>query len=233
MYFKWLVAVVAILGALGANARDARAQVAQPVTSAGTEARLIALLADERKSLRRITPSRIKRIVSPFIDRTGALRRQVVLAPHIEYTRAFLASQPTAGGGRDWECLSEALYFEARGESVKGQFAVAEVILNRVDSPLFPDTVCKVVNQGTGRKFACQFTYTCDGYPEVIREHRAYRQVGKVARLMLDGAARSLTSGATYYHTASVHPKWARVFDRTVRIGYHLFYRRETRVARN
>lgn len=231
MYFKWLAAIIAAVGALGASAYDVRAQVAQPVTSVSAEARLIALLTDERKSLRRITPSRIKRIVSPFIDRTGALRRRI--APQIEYTRKFLASHPTAEGGQEWECLSEALYFEARGESVKGQFAVAEVILNRVDSPLFPDTVCKVVNQGTGRKFACQFTYTCDGYPEVIREHRAYRQVGKVARLMLDGGARPLTSGATYYHAASVHPKWARVFDRTVRIGYHLFYRREARVARN
>ncbi|MGB0426409.1 MAG: cell wall hydrolase, partial [Paracoccaceae bacterium] len=72
------------------------------------------------------------------------------------YSKAYLRSLPVAKGGKEWACLTEALYFEARGETVKGQFAVAEVILNRVSSPSFPDTICGVINQGTGRKFACQ-----------------------------------------------------------------------------
>ena len=86
-----------------------------------------------------------------------------------------MRSLPVAKGGKEWACLTEALYFEARGETVKGQFAVAEVILNRVSSPSFPDTICGVINQGTGRKFACQFTYTCDGRAEVIREPKAMK----------------------------------------------------------
>jgi hypothetical protein len=126
--------------------------------------------------------------------------------PRLRYDRGFLAGLPAASGGEDWQCLTEALYFEARGEDTRGIFAVAEVILNRVDSGRFPDSVCAVVNQGTGEKYQCQFTYTCDGLAETIREPRAWRRVGKVARLMLDGAPRMLTNGATHYHTLAVDP---------------------------
>ena len=63
---------------------------------------------------------------------------------------------------------SEALYFEARGEPIKGQLAVGEVVLNRVEDPRYPNSICKVINQGTGKRFACQFTYTCDGKLETI-----------------------------------------------------------------
>ncbi len=149
------------------------------------------------------------------------------------YTAAWLEKQPLAKGGKQWNCLAEALYFEARGESLKGQFAVAEVILNRVDSEKFPNTVCGVVNQGTGRKFQCQFTYTCDGRAEVISEPKAYQQVGKVAKAMLDGAPRNLTNGATYYHTTSVRPKWAKRFQQTAKIGVHRFYRTPIRISSN
>ncbi|MCA0922113.1 cell wall hydrolase [Pseudooceanicola nanhaiensis] len=151
----------------------------------------------------------------------------------VEYSRDWLAKQPKAAGDAEWQCLSEALYFEARGESVKGQFAVAEVILNRVDSPDFPNTVCGVVKQGTGRKYACQFTYTCDGKSDAIREPKAYVNVGKVAEAILAGAPRELTGGATYYHTRAVNPKWSRKFAKTATIGVHFFYKPPTRVSVN
>jgi len=151
----------------------------------------------------------------------------------ISYSQVFLDSLPTAKGDAEWRCLTEALYFEARGESVKGQVAVAEVILNRVDSVRFPNTACKVVNQGTGRKFQCQFTYTCDGYDEIIREHAAWDRVGKVARMIMDETDRSLTQGATHYHTKAVRPRWSRIFVRTTTIGAHHFYRMLTRTASN
>lgn len=161
------------------------------------------------------------------------LMRRPEAAGGISYSASWLAAQPGAKGGAQWACLAEALYFEARGESVKGQFAVAEVILNRVDSRSFPNTVCGVVKQGTGRKYACQFTYTCDGHKEVIREKAAYARVGKVAKLMLDGAPRQLTQGATYYHTKAVRPSWSRKFHRTATIGVHHFYRGATRLSQN
>ena len=149
------------------------------------------------------------------------------------YSKAYLRGLPVAKGGKEWACLTEALYFEARGETVKGQFAVGEVILNRVSSPSFPDTICGVINQGTGRKFSCQFTYTCDGRAEVIREPKAYQMVGKVAKMMIDGLPRTLTGGATFYHTKAVRPRWSRAFERTATIGFHHFYTKPARVSQN
>ena len=123
----------------------------------------------------------------------------------------------------DLECLSEALYFEARGEGATGQQAVAEVILNRVDHPRFPKTVCGVVNQSG------QFTYR----KTRIREGGAFQRAQAIARAALQGAPRNLTDGATYFHTGSVRPSWTRRFERTTRIGRHVFYRADQRMAAN
>jgi len=154
-------------------------------------------------------------------------------ARQIEYSGDWLAAQSVTSGGPAWRCPAEQLSFEARGETVKGQFAVAEVILNRVDSVEFPDDVCAVVRQGTGRKYQCQFSYTCDGHKEVIAEPGAFERAGKIARLMLQGAPRALTEGATYFHARAVSPNWARRFERTAAIGSHLFYRKPTRLSAN
>lgn len=131
----------------------------------------------------------------------------------------------------EWYCLAEGLYFEARGESVAGQLAVAEVILNRVDSGRYPDTVCGVLEQGAKNLNACQFSYNCDGNPETIHERRAFERVGKVAWLMLQGRPRVLTGQATHYHTTAVRPHWSTKLKRTARIGEHLFYRYRTQVS--
>lgn len=143
--------------------------------------------------------------------------------PVIRYDEDFLAGLPAPSGDAEWQCLAAALYFEARGESLKGQFAVAEVILNRVDSPRYPGTVCAVVNQG-GRK-GCQFSFACDGVSDRMHEKDALDRAGRIARLMLDGAPRQLTGGATHFHTRSVTPRWSRKFAQTAEIGAHLFYR--------
>ena len=132
-----------------------------------------------------------------------------------------------------WKCLAEALYFEARGETVKGQFAVAEVIMNRVVHSRFPSSLCGVINQGTGKKFRCQFTYTCDGKAENVSEPRSYARVSKVARAVIDGRVPKLTNGATHYHTTAVRPSWSRVYTKTARIGVHIFYRHSVRSASN
>lgn len=123
-------------------------------------------------------------------------------------------------------CLSEALYFEARGEGIKGQAAVAEVILNRVDHPAFPQNVCAVVNQ------PAQFSYKGRVSPR-IRDTNAYRRAQRVAQAALTGAPRELTKGATYFHTTAVKPRWSNRFERTTRIGAHIFYRRDSRLAMN
>lgn len=188
-----------------------------------------ALLGTEQAGLNVLGPRHLERITTPASDTTLSTRGTAIDA--ITYSPGWLATLPKPDGGPQFQCLAEALYFEARGESTKGQFAVAEVILNRVDLPNFPDNVCDVVGQGAGR--ACQFSYNCDGRPERIRNQAAYDRVARVARLMLDGAPRELTDGATHFHTKAVKPRWARVFTRTTAIGAHVFYRQDTRVAQN
>ncbi|MGF1502941.1 MAG: cell wall hydrolase [Paracoccaceae bacterium] len=125
-----------------------------------------------------------------------------------------------------WRCLSEALYFEARGESLLGQIAVAEVILNRADSGDFPDTVCGVVQQNEDQMHACQFSYRCDGKSDEPEDPIAFERAGKVAWVMLRGKPRILTGKATHYHATRVSPDWASDYVRTARIGEHVFYRR-------
>jgi spore germination cell wall hydrolase CwlJ-like protein len=142
----------------------------------------------------------------------------------VEYTDAYLASLPAPTGGSDWDCLRKAIYFEARGEGLKGEFAVAEVVLNRVDSPVFPKTVCGVV-QATGRG-ACAFSWVCDGYSDTMRDAVSADRAGRIAWAMLQpGVARPLTGGATYFHTRHVRPGWSRDVVQTASIGSHLFYR--------
>ncbi len=144
---------------------------------------------------------------------------------YVSVTVDWLDSQPLTTGDADWKCLSEAIYFEARSESVEGQLAVAEVILNRVDRDDFPNSVCDVVRQGTDQLFQCQFTYFCDGQSESIDEPVPYERAGKIAHLMLDLIERGLTGGATHYHYIGVNPSWSKVFRHTVTIGRHKFYR--------
>ncbi|MCG6903949.1 MAG: cell wall hydrolase [Rhodobacter sp.] len=192
------------------------------------DSRLADVLNGERRALGNLNAARLERLAS-----LPETRRFEKSAPtEVVYSRDWLAARPKATGGAAWRCLSEALYFEARGETVKGQFAVAEVIMNRVDSASFPNSVCGVIRQGTGRKYQCQFTYTCDGRDEVVREKAAFDRVAKIAKLMINGGTRNLTNGATHYHTKSVHPRWAKRFPRTATIGVHHFYRMPTKVTR-
>lgn len=135
----------------------------------------------------------------------------------------WLMSRPEPSGDAEWTCLTEAIYFEARGESLEGQIAVAEVILNRVDSPLYPRTICGVVKQRGGG--GCQFSYVCDGRADRMRDRVSADRAGRIARAMLDGAPRVLTDGATHFHTRAVRPSWSKRFARTTAIGAHLFYR--------
>lgn len=138
-------------------------------------------------------------------------------------TEDWLMAQPVPQGDAEWQCLTEALYFEARGESLQGQIAVAEVILNRVDSPLYPRSVCKVVKQRGGG--GCQFSYVCDGRTDRMRDKTSADLAGRIARAMLDHAPRLLTDGATHFHTRGVKPGWSKRFAHTTTIGAHAFYR--------
>jgi spore germination cell wall hydrolase CwlJ-like protein len=101
------------------------------------------------------------RYLKTILSDVGLLRKPEPVK--VSFSRQWVDAQPQATGDEQWSCLSEALYFEARGETVKGQFAVAEVIMNRVKSARFPATPCAVIKQGTGRKFQCPSTLTLAG----------------------------------------------------------------------
>lgn len=147
-------------------------------------------------------------------------------------TVASLDSLPAAQGDAQWQCLAEAIYFESRGEPLSGQVGVAEVILNRVDSSRYPNTICGVTHQGVrkGRR-DCQFSYACDGRPENMTQATARARAGKLAALMLDGWPRTVTKGALHFHATHVSPRWAREMTRTAAIGAHIFYLPQTRTA--
>jgi spore germination cell wall hydrolase CwlJ-like protein len=129
-------------------------------------------------------------------------------------------------------CLAEAVYFEARGENLVGQLAVAEVVLNRVDSKLFPNSICEVISEGATRLNSCQFSYNCDGKPETIIEKIVYNRILKLSSFLHMGAARLLTGGAVFYHSEAVTPSWSKKFKKTNKIGGHLFYKIEQRMAK-
>jgi hypothetical protein len=124
------------------------------------------------------------------------------------------------------KCLAQAVYFEARAEPVRGQQAVAQVVLNRVFSPYYPKDVCSVVYQNAQRHLACQFTFACDGKPEAINERGAWARANRIARQALDAKVwLPEVAKATHYHATYVHPNWISDMKMLVKTGVHIFYR--------
>ncbi len=134
-----------------------------------------------------------------------------------------LAGAPRAKAEK---CLAEAVYFESRGEVERGQVAVAQVVVNRAFSGYYPADICGVVYQNAHRHLACQFTFACDGIPDVITEPDMWAQAKRIARDMLDGKIwLSEVGKATHYHAFWVRPVWVREMRTIQRIGVHTFYR--------
>jgi spore germination cell wall hydrolase CwlJ-like protein len=124
------------------------------------------------------------------------------------------------------KCLAEAVYFESRGEAVRGQIAVAQVVLNRAFSGFYPTTVCGVVYQNKHRHYACQFTFACDNVADVVREPDMWDRARRIAKAMLDGQLWLPEVGkSTHYHAYWVHPSWVSEMKKMYRFGVHTFYR--------
>ncbi|ABE64233.1 cell wall hydrolase, SleB [Nitrobacter hamburgensis X14] len=124
------------------------------------------------------------------------------------------------------KCLAEAVYFEARGEAVRGQIAVAQVVMNRVFSGYYPTTVCGVVYQNANRHLACQFTFACDGIRDVVTEPDMWDRARRIAKATLDGRLWLPEVGkSTHYHAYWVHPSWVHEMKKMYRTGVHTFYR--------
>ena len=124
------------------------------------------------------------------------------------------------------KCLTEAVYFEARGEAVRGQIAVAQVVLNRAFSGKYPDTVCGVVYQNKHRHLACQFTFACDNNADVVKEPDMWERAKKIAKAMLDGQLwLPEVAKSTHYHAYWVRPSWVNEMKKMYKFGVHTFYR--------
>jgi len=130
------------------------------------------------------------------------------------------------------DCLSQAIYYEARSENFVGQLAVAEVVLNRVRHSAYPNSICGVVYEGSERTTGCQFSFTCDGSTDIAPRGRSWRRSGLIAEHAIMGFGREVTRRATHYHTTAVDPYWNDGLVRTRRIGTHIFYRFATRRER-
>ncbi|MBO9122900.1 cell wall hydrolase [Rhizobium sp. 16-488-2a] len=124
------------------------------------------------------------------------------------------------------QCLASGIYFEARGETVKGQAAVAQVILNRVRNPAYPKTICGVVYQNEDWRNRCQFSFACDNIKDRVNSQAHWRIARDVAMAVTAGRIWLPQVGsATHYHAVYVRPKWAKTMEKVGRIGLHVFYR--------
>lgn len=124
------------------------------------------------------------------------------------------------------KCLSEVLYYEARGEGLSGQKAIAEVVFHRMNHGDYGHSICAVVYEGKDKP-GCQFSFACNGDVRRPKQMAAWRQSEKLAAAILTGqvALKNATGGALNFHAISVTPDWADTLEKTTQIGNHIFYR--------
>ena len=151
-------------------------------------------------------------------------------------------AQDLQAPSKQFVCMKEAIYFEAGNQPLVGKFAIAYVILNRVNHAKYPDTICKVVHQGPISKWhkeargkivpiknKCQFSYWCDGKPErFVEQSVSYRESTEVTQMVFAGGDKFIfdpTEGATHYHATYVSPAWSKHLKKTVHIQDHIFYK--------
>ena len=127
--------------------------------------------------------------------------------------------------GEERNCLAQAIYYEARSEPRVGQLAVADVVLNRTRSALYPNSICEVVYQGSERRTGCQFSFTCDGSMQARLNQRKWKSSQDLAGAILAGVRVPVSRNATHYHANYVTPYWAKSLTPTATIGTHKFYK--------
>lgn len=219
------VAVCIMMTAMSATASVKRSQIQRAAAlDVADEAQIVAdfanYLAEETATARRaMTAPRLKPAISPAtLIAQGAPINDLV---DFDFSTIEVAKLD----GEERTCLAQAIYYEARSESRVGQLAVADVVLNRVASPVYPDSICGVVFQGSKRKTGCQFSFTCDGSMKARLNERKWRESEMLAGAVLAGIRKPVSRYATHYHADYVSPPWAATLTPTVVIGAHKFYR--------
>lgn len=210
---------VAVLGSFGLISQSARSIPRTPTAAERTNpAEAVA------KQAQTFTPFQVRDIAP---DKAVALNAAVPIVdgpnPPAQPFRAAPAS--STAFARSLECLTQAIYYEAAREPEEGQRAVAQVVLNRVRHPAFPNSVCGVVYQGSERPTGCQFSFTCDGslYRQPMREY--WDRASAIARAALQGYVFAPVGMATHYHANYVVPYWSPTLSKNAAIATHIFYR--------
>jgi spore germination cell wall hydrolase CwlJ-like protein len=212
-----VVAGICLLGALAYSIplSSSKARLERPV-SRSTTASALSSGAVPPQSFEPLTPQEAELINAsvPFSKAPNPAARPFAIA--------------TAGQGdrsAALTCLTMAIYYEAASQSDEGEAAVAQVVLNRVRSPLFPKTVCGVVFQGSALATGCQFTFTCDGSLSRRPSAAGWNRAERIAQEALAGRVQPLVGEATHYHTMWVVPYWQASLVKVRQIGAHIFYR--------
>lgn len=159
---------------------------------------------------------------NPVAPAAATVPSETQLASLLVQVRATLPESSEA----DLNCLAQAIYYEARGEPLPGQIAVAEVVINRAASKRYPASICEVVFQNEHMKNRCQFSFACDGKTDTPPQNVAWRTSQSLAVYAMTDNSLQLTGTATHYHADYVSPGWSRRLEKTVSIGRHIFYRK-------
>ncbi|MES0880078.1 cell wall hydrolase [Roseibium sp. SCP14] len=175
-------------------------------------------------------PESVKETKEPFDALFGAAKYEQELPPPEDPENPhWWAQKPlplSVGQKKEQRCLAEAIYFEARGESEEGQAAVAQVVLNRVKNPAYPNSICGVVYQNRHKRNRCQFSFACDGIKDRISSKGAWKTAQKLAKEVLDGKRYlKMVDASTHYHATYVNPRWAKSMAKRGQVGLHIFYK--------
>ncbi len=230
----------------GGLAKDAGVQakvvrIAAAADGDFSQAGLESLAATDPKALAfamRLDPSLMADVQSDERQTAELSQELSKRAPKSNFFKASVSSAVKAFSGpaaRPWtaspldaarqlDCLTQAVYYEARGETPAGQAAVAQVVLNRVRHPQFPKSVCAVVYQGATSGRGCQFSFACNGATRYRREGGAWERAERIASRAMDGYVMADVGNATHFHVASINPRWGNLL-RVGKIGMHVFYR--------
>jgi hypothetical protein len=182
-------------------------------------------LASERPIRASLAAAKSDNLFNSKVDERSDRLYRLVSPPVDLLERSWRKGREQRRQVAEHQCLARAIYFEARSESEIGRLAVARVILNRVNSPFYPDSICGVVYQNAERRDSCQFSFACDGLSDRPRRGKAWERSKTLATRAIagDGEVQAIAT-ATHYHADYVLPKWSGAMTRLVKIGRHIFY---------
>lgn len=153
-----------------------------------------------------------------------------VLVPKVDANHAWVNNPLPASSHTEAQikCLSTAIYFEARGEPRQGQIAVAQVVLNRVKNPAYPNSICGVVYQNKNMRYRCQFSFACDRRADRVTDMASWKEADQIAHEVVADQKDMFLADvgtSTHYHAVYVRPRWARTMKKMDKIGRHIFYK--------